>query len=397
MWIRPELEVHLLAPRLRDVRVGGAHEALLVAVVAEEERADALRSLCAEPRFDSADLLLAVLEEEVRLLLARRRRVDHIATLAMLLGAEVRGDRLGGAEVTERGAGEREPDARRHGDQPEGGARARPRGTKVEHEAERALVVTAEDRPEERGRRERGERAEPVREERRARVDHRVVERPAEVADERIEGEDHRRRVEAVEARNDARDRSRECEQGRDEAHAAYAPSRHERARELSRGSAPDAAEHATDPGREREIQERAPELADADARGMEERREERERDVREPGEDAAGHRGERRRRAAPRAVDRRRDRSRGGDDQPRSERLLVTGTAEERQKSDRAERYGDDDRADEIRARKSAKHGPFIAQGSRRVLGRRRPEAAAAARSKHRARSSKASTTGHP
>src|SRR5690606_19487684 len=80
MRVRRDLEVDLLAPRLRDVRVRGAHEALFVVLVAEEEGRDPRGAADPEPLLDGGELLLAVLEQQVGLLLARRRRIDDVAS-----------------------------------------------------------------------------------------------------------------------------------------------------------------------------------------------------------------------------------------------------------------------------------------------------------------------------
>jgi hypothetical protein len=50
----------------------------------------------------------SVLEEEIRVELARRVRVDDVAARAVLLGAELLRDRLGGGPVPERRAEEHE-------------------------------------------------------------------------------------------------------------------------------------------------------------------------------------------------------------------------------------------------------------------------------------------------
>ena len=92
MGIRRDLEVDLVAPGLRDVGVGGAHEPLFLLRAREEERGDARRALHAEGASDLRHLLVAVLREEGRLVIAEGDREDDVAARPVARAAELARD-----------------------------------------------------------------------------------------------------------------------------------------------------------------------------------------------------------------------------------------------------------------------------------------------------------------
>ena len=222
MRIAVELEVHLLAPRLRDVRVRRAHEALLVAASRNMNARCAGRPR-AEALLDRGDLLVAVPHEEARL---RSRVVDGYTTSQRTpcFRRRVLRDRRRRRPMTELGRRRARRRAREHRRRGRAAPRdrtpwcgGRGRGREVDPSPRTSIDAKSATR-------ERRQRAGAVREQRRPRVDHRVVERAAEVTDERVVREDHRRRDEATDADDDTGDRPRERDHDRDETDAPDAP-----------------------------------------------------------------------------------------------------------------------------------------------------------------------------
>ena len=184
------LDVNLTPPRLGDVRARGAHQAPFFAFVCEQERGHARRALGLEVCLVGAQFSVAIAREQQRVAAQDAARIFDVATRSRYLLPERRLDRRARAEVPQSGAIQhqrcaaerrREPDA----SEPSAFAKASKRERVVEMSRQAADGQ------------EREQRARAIRRERPKRVDHRVVEGAREVAEERVEREHHRARVEA--------------------------------------------------------------------------------------------------------------------------------------------------------------------------------------------------------
>src|SRR6185312_11406075 len=292
-----------------------------------EERGDPLGTCRAERLFVGGDLFVAVFDEERDLVVAERLGVDDVAARAVAEAAELARDARRGRPVSEVITDAELDEARAEEKRRERGARPK---RSVAHRREREAAVSPDERRDQERARDDGDRAGAIPEQRRSRVYDGVVERSAEVTDERIEREDHGRRIEAPHADRRAAERPDQRERDRDRA-PAFA-----RARELAREGAPRAADERADAGPEQKSAEPAPQIADAGAETVEQTDADRDARQERSTPEAAEHRRHRLTFAARgRDRDGRPHRGDAGHDEPRGERIFVPEPAEQRDEAD--------------------------------------------------------------
>jgi hypothetical protein len=190
--------------------VGRAHERGLLGCVGEEVRRDLRRPLDLEVTLARLHVGVAVAGEALHIGEPHRAGVNDIAARARDDRAEGGLDGRRRVPVPELVPLDDTGDAPREGQGAED-QHPRPADRLV---GEPALLVVAKVERGHEGGEERGGRAGAVRDEAR-KIDDRVVERPPEVADERVVGEDHRAQVEAANAEQDGDDRASEREEHR--------------------------------------------------------------------------------------------------------------------------------------------------------------------------------------
>ena len=196
---RRRLEVDLVAPRLRDVRVLCPHPRALLRRVREEEYGDRRGVRRPEEGLELRYAHVAIARGELPEPSVQRPIVRHDAAPSARGAAEAAVHRRGVVAMAERvtGGEHREPRERpREGQRPRSGAE------RPQREAPRRVQPTGEKRGEHRDPTERSDAVGHVRRGQRHVL---VVDRARKEAEERIEGEHRRRRVEPREAPHDER------------------------------------------------------------------------------------------------------------------------------------------------------------------------------------------------